>query len=209
MLWRRPLATCDQRDEVHAAMKSPCVTRPRGLAATVIAAILMLPACGGVGAAPPIPAPAPVPPSPPPHSLAKLRPAEVRDGPDRRPQASMFGVNPGVGLFRRFPVIRIRVFDSSFLRRDSCGRVETCRPGCRGRPIRFAQGPCGSPRDAARTGVGWMCPQWDMSKHRPIADDPTVDRSHLLKDLGLVSVYAENKRGIDLTQTKIFNRMIV
>ena len=52
-------------------------------------------------------------------------------------------------------------------------------------------------------------PQRDMSKHRPIADDPTVDRSRLLKVLGLVSVCAENKRGIDLTQTKTFNRMNV
>ena len=52
-------------------------------------------------------------------------------------------------------------------------------------------------------------PQRDMSKHRPIADDPTVDQSHLLKVLGLVSVCAENKRGIDLTQTKTFNRMNV
>ena len=50
-----------------------------------------------------------------------------------------------------------------------------------------------------------------MSKHRPIAHDPTVDQFHLLKDLGLVSVYAENKRGIDQTQTKTktFNRMNV
>ncbi len=68
-------------------MKRPCETRPRGLAATVIAAILMLSACGGgggpstvggEGATPPVPAPAPVPPSPPPHPLAKPLPAEIR-----------------------------------------------------------------------------------------------------------------------------------
>ena len=48
-----------------------------------------------------------------------------------------------------------------------------------------------------------------MSKHRLIADDPIVDQSHLLKELGLVSVYAEKKRGIDLAQTKTVNRMNV
>ena len=48
-----------------------------------------------------------------------------------------------------------------------------------------------------------------MSRHRPVADDPTVDQSHLLKVLGLVSVYAEKNRGIDLAQTKTVNRMNV
>ncbi len=87
MPWRRLLAACDQRDGVHAAMKRPCEIRPRGLAATVIAAILMLSACGGgvgsstiggEGATPPIPVPTPVPPSPPPHPLAKPLPVEIR-----------------------------------------------------------------------------------------------------------------------------------
>ena len=67
-------------------------------------------------------------------------------------------------------------------------------------------------RVTARRGPHWRqldVPQRDMSKHRPIAHDPTVDQFHLLKDLGLVSVYAENKRGIDQTQTKTFNRMNV
>ena len=87
MVWRRPLAACDVKDEVHTAMRCSCETRPRGLAAAVLAAILMLSACGGgggpstdggEGATPPIPAPAPVPPSPPPHPLAKPLPAEIR-----------------------------------------------------------------------------------------------------------------------------------
>ena len=87
MFWRRQLAALDQRDGVHAAMKRPCETRAHGLAAMVIAAILMLSACGGgggpstaggEGATPPVPAPAPMPPSPPPHPLAKPLPAEIR-----------------------------------------------------------------------------------------------------------------------------------
>ena len=72
---------------MNTALKCPCETRPRRLAATVIAAILMLSACGGgsgpstvggEGATPPNPAPAPMPPSPPPHPLAKPLPSEIR-----------------------------------------------------------------------------------------------------------------------------------
>lgn len=77
----------DMRAEGPAEMRNPRETRPRGLAATVLAATLLLSACGGgggpstgggEGATPPIPAPAPMSPSPPPHPIAKPLPAEVR-----------------------------------------------------------------------------------------------------------------------------------
>ena len=67
-------------------MKRPHETRPRTLAGTVLAATLLLSACGGGGGSPsggedatppPPPAPAPEPPSPPPHPLAKPLPAEI------------------------------------------------------------------------------------------------------------------------------------
>ena len=75
-------------------MKCPCETRPRGLAATAIAAILTLSACGGgdgpstdggEGAASPVPAPAPMPPSPPPSSACQaLARRDSRSVPFRR-----------------------------------------------------------------------------------------------------------------------------
>ena len=87
-------------------MKRPCETRPRGLAATVIAATLMLSACGaggsptvgGEGATPPIPAPAPVPPSPPPHPLAKPLPAEIRV--PYRSSGGRVGIGPAIASER-------------------------------------------------------------------------------------------------------------
>ncbi|MXY32597.1 MAG: hypothetical protein F4Y60_00585 [Boseongicola sp. SB0664_bin_43] len=68
-------------------MRRACETIPLSLAGAILAAALLLSACGGgagssaaggEGATPPIPAPVPMPPSPPPYPLAKPQQAEIR-----------------------------------------------------------------------------------------------------------------------------------
>ncbi len=83
-------------------MRCPFETCTRGLAGAILAAALLLSACGGGGspsggdgtapqASPtPTPEPAPTPPSPPPHPWAKPLPAEVRDSRNGR----LVGIGP-------------------------------------------------------------------------------------------------------------------